>query len=276
MSIECLPFDPSRCSLADRGLSVRGLADLSAGRPPERSNCKQPGRTAHSSSRAPDAQATAGARTGPGTGRLSSQRRIDANRRNALRSTGPRTPAGKKRSSRNALKHGLCAEFAHLPGECGATFSIFVEELREQFQPRSIMQKTLFPQIADLIWRMNRMPEAQTKIFAEELDKAHRPGDTPGSLASSDVLARRFSDDPNRNGFLLLGRYERGMQNQLLRLLRQYEKETKDRPQTPHDAGEAPVPREGDEPAWTAENAEAQRRFFASRQGQRPARGRAG
>jgi len=38
---------------------------------------------------------------------MTSQRKIEANRRNALRSSGPRTTAGKARSRRNAFKHGL-------------------------------------------------------------------------------------------------------------------------------------------------------------------------
>ena len=39
-----------------------------------------------------------------------SLRRLEANRRNALRSTGPRTEAGKQQSRTNALRHGLTAE----------------------------------------------------------------------------------------------------------------------------------------------------------------------
>ena len=41
---------------------------------------------------------------------MTSLRQIQANRRNALRSTGPTTEAGKERSRRNAVRHGLCAE----------------------------------------------------------------------------------------------------------------------------------------------------------------------
>jgi hypothetical protein len=41
---------------------------------------------------------------------VTSLRQVDANRRNALRSTGPITEAGKHRSRRNAVRHGLCAE----------------------------------------------------------------------------------------------------------------------------------------------------------------------
>jgi hypothetical protein len=40
---------------------------------------------------------------------MGSVRKQEANRRNAQKSTGPRTPAGRARASRNALKHGLAA-----------------------------------------------------------------------------------------------------------------------------------------------------------------------
>jgi hypothetical protein len=49
--------------------------------------------------------------------RPSSQARIDSNRNNALKSTGPRTQEGKDKSRLNALKHGLCAITVHVEGE---------------------------------------------------------------------------------------------------------------------------------------------------------------
>ena len=51
---------------------------------------------------------------------MATEKMLAANRANALKSTGPRSLAGKMRSSRNALSHGLTAKQPVLPGECSA------------------------------------------------------------------------------------------------------------------------------------------------------------
>jgi hypothetical protein len=203
MSIEFSPaFDSGRSSLG----SLRG-----PGRRPVKS----------SEQHAPAARAT-------------SERRRAANRRNAQRSTGPRTAAGKRRASRNALKHGLCSTYACLAGECPATYATFVRELEEELQPRTTLQRSLVPHIANLLWRIDRLPEAQAKMFEQELGKCGK-GEV---ISASELLARRFSDDPTRNGFLLIGRYERGLHNQLHRLMARFEWLKKHRPEMPADEDE--------------------------------------
>jgi len=179
-----------------------------------------------------------------------SARRLAANRRNATRSTGPRTAAGKKRASRNAIKHGLCSTRAVLPGECPATYATFVREIEEELQPRTAMQHALIPHIANLMWRINRLPQAQADIFERELRKVRGRGQ---QLTASQLLARRFSDDPSDNGFLLIGRYERGLHNQLHRLLSRFDTMQRRRPTTPSPSDEPPVPDEMQRPAWTDE-----------------------
>jgi len=182
----------------------------------------------------------------------SSLARLEANRRNARKSTGPKTVQGKQRASRNAMKHGLCRTLSCLPSECEATFLTFVEELRAELCPATALQRLVFNQIASLTWRIERLPEAQTKLFNEELakvelkdasnDAAHRAddadADADGTLSPSDVLARRFSDAPQNNGFALMERYERGMRSQLLRLMRHFDQLKKQRTLTPYDPNE--------------------------------------
>ena len=48
---------------------------------------------------------------------MTSDKKADANSRNALKSTGPKTPEGKAAVRLNALKHGLLSQAVLLPGE---------------------------------------------------------------------------------------------------------------------------------------------------------------
>jgi len=168
--------------------------------------------------------------------RLTSQKRIDANRRNALRSTGPKSLQGKARVARNAVKHGLCATHVCLPEECKATFETHQREIEEELHPRTTFQRILCSQIVNLSWQLRKLPEAQAKLFSLERVKAMRddhedPGtDEEPTIPPCEVLARRFSDEPASNAFVLLERYERGMSNRLTRLLNQYERLKKVRP----------------------------------------------
>src|SRR5215213_4798456 len=60
-----------------------------------------------------------------------SPRKLAANRQNAKKPTGPRSPQGKQRASQNSLKHSLCSQSPLLPNECSATYTTFQQELQE-------------------------------------------------------------------------------------------------------------------------------------------------
>src|SRR5688500_3110386 len=185
-------------------------------------------------------------RKGPGRAERAtkvSAARVAANRRNAQRSTGPRTQAGKRRASRNALKHGMCSTSACLAGECPAAYATALREIEEELQPRTTLQRALLPLIANLLWRIDRLPQAQADLFQRELKKCGR-GKT---LSASEILARRFSDEPANNGFLLMGRYERGLHGQLHRLMSRYEWLKKHRALMPPDEDEARAARRAHE-----------------------------
>jgi hypothetical protein len=88
-----------------------------------------------------------------------------ANRRNAARSTGPRTKSGKARSSGNALKHGLSAEQIVMLDENPAAFEALRSDLFEHYQPTDPVAEHLVEQVAACIWRLRRVPEIEAGIF---------------------------------------------------------------------------------------------------------------
>ncbi|MGA3024822.1 MAG: hypothetical protein ABSF98_08650, partial [Bryobacteraceae bacterium] len=79
---------------------------------------------------------------------MSTQSQIQANRRNALNSTGPRTPEGKARSSANSLKHGLSARFRVLTSESQDDFDDLLAELTRTFAPTNVYEHILVMEIA--------------------------------------------------------------------------------------------------------------------------------
>ena len=97
--------------------------------------------------------------------------RAAQNRLNAQKSTGPRTPEGKRKSSRNALKHGLCSESPLLPHEDAATFNTIRREFEEDLKPTTTTQILLCDRITHLSMRLMRIQEAENKLFMEETEK---------------------------------------------------------------------------------------------------------
>jgi hypothetical protein len=84
-----------------------------------------------------------------------SDRKIEANRENAKKSTGPRTIAGKLAMRRNATKHGLLSKaliFQDIQEE--AEFQELVNDLLEEFQPKGVVERALTDEIAVSLWKM--------------------------------------------------------------------------------------------------------------------------
>ena len=92
-------------------------------------------------------------------------------RKNAKRSTGPRTPEGKARSSQNARKHGLFARDTLLPGEDPQEFLQLTADLEQELQAGSDFERRLVRHIADTEWRMRRLVRLETGALTHQLEK---------------------------------------------------------------------------------------------------------
>src|SRR5437667_11173735 len=84
---------------------------------------------------------------------MTSLRQLDANRLNALASTGPRTENGKQQSRRNALKHGLTAETVIEPLENPEEYRVFEEAVVSEYLAQTPVDRELVHRLASLLCR---------------------------------------------------------------------------------------------------------------------------
>jgi hypothetical protein len=95
-----------------------------------------------------------------------SERRIEANRRNAQLSTGPRTPAGRARSSINALRHGITGQVSIMTTEDRAAHDKFVQELIDRLRPEDPLELQFASVIAEDFWRLQRIRSVENDMLA--------------------------------------------------------------------------------------------------------------
>ena len=85
-----------------------------------------------------------------------SQKRIDANRRNSMRSTGPRSREGRAASSMNNCSHGMRSTQKVLPGESQELFDDLEKELTECINPRTPLEKLMADRVILQSWKAKR------------------------------------------------------------------------------------------------------------------------
>jgi hypothetical protein len=138
-------------------------------------------------------------------------RRAIANRANSRHSTGPRTAAGKQRSSLNALRHGLSSQTAVLPSEDPDAYQRHCQQFRAEYDPKTPTETHLVQELADTAWRLNRIP----LLEADLLTRAADAGATEAILAVSTLglhgqrLSRQFQKALNELRTLQSERRER-------------------------------------------------------------------
>ncbi len=113
---------------------------------------------------------------------MTSEKKTEANRRNALKSTGPRTPEGKNAVRLNALKHGLLSRETLLPGEDEEALGELGQTLRDELQPVGEFENLLVERITSAYWRLWRLGRVEAGIFVSGrldvlADQAQREAD---------------------------------------------------------------------------------------------------
>jgi hypothetical protein len=106
---------------------------------------------------------------------MATEAQISANRRNARLSTGPRTSAGRARSSLNALKAGIHAKSEIIPGEDPEELAELTAEYYQSIRPEAREEAVLVDQLISADWQLRRLRHAEagiyTKFMSGELNK---------------------------------------------------------------------------------------------------------
>ena len=132
---------------------------------------------------------------------MATLKQIEANRANALRSTGPVTAAGKAAVRFNALKSGIDAASQIIPGEDPAELQTLADEFTQSWQPADARERELVDQLIDDAWRLKRLRRAEAQLWTASIESNrghtwHRPhtevGDAFADRADTLLRLQRF------------------------------------------------------------------------------------
>jgi hypothetical protein len=101
---------------------------------------------------------------------MTSFKQVEANRRNACKSTGPITEEGKQRSRCNAVRHGLTAETVIGALEDADDYKVFEAAIIADYDVQSAVERELVLRLASLLWRLRRATAMETGLFEIEAD----------------------------------------------------------------------------------------------------------
>jgi hypothetical protein len=106
---------------------------------------------------------------------MATEKQILANQQNAKHSTGPRTEAGKRRSRRNAIRHGLTAETVIDILEDAAEYRAFERAIKSDYSPQTAIEGQLVSRLASLLWRLRRAVIVESGLLNMQAEAIQGP-----------------------------------------------------------------------------------------------------
>ena len=137
---------------------------------------------------------------------MTSPKKTEANRRNATKSTGPRTEAGKAAVALNGIKHGLLSRQVLINGEREADLVDFGRRLRAQVAPAGELELLLADRIVSTAWRLRRALGIEAALFDKE---ATPDGAFTGYGAKKMIILSRYESTHERGLFKALHELQR-------------------------------------------------------------------
>jgi hypothetical protein len=164
---------------------------------------------------------------------VATQKQMEANRRNAKRSAGPRTSEGKATSRLNALKHGLLSETLVVPGlEQPEDWTVFRDELLASLEPSGGLEELLAQRVIAAAWRLSRAERYERDMIDAKVSYSRwtgvepRRGDLSASSDDNDIESRgpRGGQLPDLDALMGLTRYESHLHRQFIQCLHELQR----------------------------------------------------
>jgi len=158
---------------------------------------------------------------------MATKKQIQANKNNAKKSTGPKTPEGKAKSAQNATTHGLTASHDVIKGESQQEFDAHKQAFLDVLDPQNAVEDFLADRAASLAWRLKRATRIERQMldgFAADMQFLRRqrpPWDYPASSDDPDLtlgtaVRRDLDNDKTLDRFKL---YERRIESSFFKSL---------------------------------------------------------
>ena len=147
---------------------------------------------------------------------MTTARQTSANRKNARRSTGPKSERGKAVVALNAMKHGLLSGKALLETEDDSELIELGKRLRSTLRPEGELECLLADRVLSCAWRLRRVISVETGIFRQEMD---------GIFGEREDVGLAFIRDGNgADAFSKLSRYESAIERAMYRALHELQR----------------------------------------------------
>jgi hypothetical protein len=160
---------------------------------------------------------------------MATEKQIAANRRNAQKSTGPKSDAGKAKAKFNALKHGMTADTAVLPFEDPNSYEQLREALIDHYQPANACEQMLVELVVVNYWRLLRVRRVETAAFKLEIESIKRSNGKSAvpTLDDDEDIADAFAGP--HDTFRYLQRYQSAVERSYFRSVETLRKAQNDR-----------------------------------------------
>jgi hypothetical protein len=157
---------------------------------------------------------------------VATEKQIEANRLNAQKSTGPRTPEGRAAVRLNGVTHGLTAETIVLKGESEADFTNLLNSLEAEHDPATPTEEALVVQLAMATWRLRRLYHVESGFYSFKMKDTF---DSKNSRKLDDAGHMGLIADWNNKTLDMFNRQEGRLERSFYRALHELQRLHKDR-----------------------------------------------